>query len=47
MVFEKIDSCMEDAVKLNKVTLNVCDKAGEMANQLLVKVQSKSSPKVA
>ena len=38
---------MEDAVKLNKVTLNVCDKAGEMANEFLVKLQSKSSSKVA
>ena len=38
---------MEDAVKLNKVTLNVCDKAGVMANELLVKLQSKSSSKVA
>ena len=47
MVFEKIDSCMEDAIKPNKVTLNVCDKAGEMANELLVKLQSKRSSKVA
>ena len=47
MVFENIDRWVEEGVKLSKVTLNVCDKAGEMENELLVELQSKSISKVA
>ena len=38
MAFEKIDRHIEEGVKIRKVTLNVFDKAGEMANELLVEL---------
>ena len=44
---KKNDRCIEEGVKLSKVTLNISDKAGKMKNELLVELQSKSSSKVA
>ena len=47
IAFKKINRHIKEGVKLSKVTLNVCNKAGKMSNQLLVELQSKSSSKVA
>ena len=47
MAFENLDRYVEEGVKLNSATINACDKAGELANEVLAKLQSISTAKIS